>query len=127
MEKHRGTFVPGDAIFLFKFLDAKRIVEHNPHLLDKHHIDVSWLDEEETGSTEDAGNVVDRESTARIPEPERTLTFSVSGFSPRTTEDTVRHYFKNIRRSGGGEIKKLNYSTEDCVAEITFLQVAGLC
>ena len=101
-------------------------MKHKPHILYKRHVDVSWLDEEKTGSTEDAGNVVDRESTARTPEPEKTLTFCVSGFSPRTTEDTVRHYFENIRRSGGGEIKELNYSTEECVAEMTFLQVAGL-
>ena len=112
---------------LFKFLDAERVVGHKPHVLDKLHIDVSWLEEEESGSTEDAGNVVDREGAARTPEPERTLTFYVSGFSPRTTEDTVRHYFENVRRSGGGEITELNYSTEECVAEITFLQVAGLC
>ena len=112
---------------LLKSPDAKRVVEHKPHVLDQHHIDVSWVDEEESGPTEDAVNVVDRESAARIPEPERTLTFSVSGFSPRTTEDTVRHYFENVRRSGGGEITELNYSTEDCVAEMTFLQVAGLC
>ena len=112
---------------LLKSPDAKRVVEHKPHQLDKLHIDVSWVDEEESGPTEEAGNVVDRESAARIPEPERTLTFSVSGFSPRTTEDTVRHYFENVRRSGGGEITELNYSTEECVAEITFLQVAGLC
>ena len=112
---------------LLKSPDAKRVVEHKPHQLDKLHIDVSWVDEEESGPTEEAGNVVDRESAARNPEPERTLTFSVSGFSPRTTEDTVRHYFENVRRSGGGEITELDYSTEDCVAEITFLQVEGLC
>ena len=115
-----------DVFSLLKSPDAKRVMEHNPHLLDKHYIDVSWLEEEESGSTEEAGNVVDRESATRIPEPERTLTISVSGFSSSTTEATVREYFKN-KRSGGGEIKELNYSTEERVAEITFLQVTGLC
>ena len=102
-------------------------MEHKPHVLDKHHIDVSWLEEKESGSTEAAANVVDRESAARKAEPEKTLQFSVSGFSPCTTKDAVRNYFKNVRRSGGGEIKELDYSTEECVAEITFLQVSGLC
>ena len=106
-------------------------MEHKSHVLAKSHIDVSWVDKRGSGSTEGAGNVVarenERESFARNSEPERTLTFSVSGFSPRTTEDTVRHYFENVRRSGGGEITELNYSTEECVAEITFLQVPGLC
>ena len=106
-------------------------MEHKSHALAKSHIDVSWLHQEESDSTEGAGNVVarenERESFARNSEPERTLTFSVSGFSPRTTEDTVRHYFENVRRSGGGEITELDYSTEECVAEITFLQVPGLC
>ena len=102
-------------------------MKHKPHILGKHRFDVSWLDEEGSRSTKEAGSAVYRETSTRHPEPGRTLTVSVSGFSPRTTEDTVKHYFGNVRRSGGGEIKKLNYSTEECVAEITFLQVAGLC
>ena len=110
---------------LLKSPDAKRFMEHKPHVLDKHYIDVSWLEEKE--STEETANVAYRESAARKAEPEKTLTISVSGFSPCTTKDAVRNYFKNVRRSGGGEIKKLDYSTEECVAEITFLQVAGLC
>ena len=75
-----------DVFSLLKSPDAKRVMEHKPHILDKHYIDVSWLEEEESGSTEEAGNVVDRESATRIPEPERTLTISVSGFSSSTTE-----------------------------------------
>ena len=112
---------------VFKFPDAKRVVKHKPHILDKRYIVVSWLDEDGSRSTEAARNSVDRESAAREPEPEGSLTLSVSGFSPRTTEDTIRHYFENVRRSGGGEIAELNFSTEECVAEITFLEVAGLC
>ena len=49
----------------------------------------------------------------------------VEGMSTRTTEDQVRDYFSNIRRSCGGQIEESIYDeTLDCFV-ITFTDNAG--
>lgn len=48
----------------------------------------------------------------------------VSGISSPITNDSVRYYFENPRRSGGGAISDIFFA-EDGDARITFQEVKG--
>lgn len=53
---------------------------------------------------------------------EANITIIVSGTLP--SEDTLRHYFENSRRSGGGEVLEL-YFNDEGDATITLTDVTG--
>jgi hypothetical protein len=48
----------------------------------------------------------------------------VEGLSPKTTDEAVQLYFQNLRRSGGGEIEKMERCQPD-IAHITFFSAEG--
>ena len=96
-------------------------MESKSHILDNHQIDVSRLEEECPSSTE--GN---KERSEKGPDAVINIKCIVSGFSSCTTEDTVRYYFENTRRSGGGDILEMNFYPEESAAEITFKEQKGL-
>ena len=56
-----------------------------------------------------------------VSDDEANITIIVSGTLP--SEDTLRHYFENSRRSGGGEVLELYIN--DGVATITLTDVTG--
>lgn len=53
---------------------------------------------------------------------EASITIVVSGDLP--SEDALRNYFENARRSGGGEVLNMDYNDEGGVA-ITIAEVKG--
>ena len=52
---------------------------------------------------------------------EESRTIELNGLAPTTTEDSIRNFFENTRRSGGGDIDSLEFSPEEGFAVITFM------
>ena len=48
-------------------------------------------------------------------------TIEVAGISLKTTEDSIRNFFENTRRSGGGDIENIELYAGKGVAVVTFL------
>ena len=102
------------------FADAKKTAENSPHSVAGMCLHVSLLEDQEkiiaddhqeaSGSQEDAG---------------AEITIIASGIPPSSSEDSVRYYFENSRRSGGGEVCDIDLS-HDGKAVITFNAVEGM-
>lgn len=52
---------------------------------------------------------------------EESRTIELNGLAPTTTEDSIRNFFENTRRSGGGDIDSLEFNPEEGFAVITFM------
>ena len=52
---------------------------------------------------------------------EDSRTIELNGLAPITTEDSIRNFFENTRRSGGGDIDSVEFNPEDGFAVITFM------
>ena len=52
---------------------------------------------------------------------EESRTIELNGLAPTTTEDSIRNFFENTRRSGGGDIDSVEFNPEEGVAVITFM------
>ena len=100
---------------LFHILDAATTVENSPHKVSGLFLHVTYL--EERGGQEVSHNTEQAEY-----DEEANITIIVSGTLP--SEDTLRYYFENPRRSGGGEVLELQLSGEGD-AMITFKHVSG--
>ncbi|OWF49179.1 Poly [ADP-ribose] polymerase 14 [Mizuhopecten yessoensis] len=59
-------------------------------------------------------------SDSDLEAPEDLSTIEVHGMSQNTTRDTIHYYFENKRKSGGGNIKELDFDAEKVIATITF-------
>ena len=66
-----------------------------------------------------------QESHDEREELEEGVTIIISGISPSITMDVVSNYFENSRRSGGGEVGKIEFNGHAGEAVITFLKVKG--
>ena len=51
---------------------------------------------------------------------------TVTGLPDNTTEDTIMLYFENSRRSGGGDVCKVDFSCDEKCALVHFQDPAGL-
>lgn len=100
---------------LFHILDAARTVENSPHEVSGLFLHVTYL--EERGEQE-----MSQKTEQAEYDDEANITIIVSGTLP--SEDTLRYYFENPRRSGGGEVLELQLSDEGD-AMITFKHVSG--
>ena len=93
--------------------DALRTVENSPHEVGASHLEVSLVEVEEDEFLDTAeDNSGDEANVILI----------VSGTLP--SKEALRNYFKNERRSGGGEVLELVY-TDEGNAVITFAGVKG--
>ena len=52
---------------------------------------------------------------------EESRTIELNGLAPTTTEDSIRNFFENTRRSGGGDIDSVEFNPEEGFAVITFM------
>ena len=52
---------------------------------------------------------------------EESRTIELNGLAPTTTEDSIRNFFENTRRSGGGDIESVEFNSEEGFAVITFM------
>ena len=52
-------------------------------------------------------------------------TIQITGLTAQSTEDSIRNYFENARRSGGGEVETVTFWPEENVALVTFKDVEG--
>ena len=52
-------------------------------------------------------------------------TIQITGLTAQSTEDSIRNYFENERRSGGGEVEAVTFLPEENVALVTFKDVEG--
>ena len=52
---------------------------------------------------------------------EDSRTIELNGLAPTTTEDSIRNFFENTRRSGGGDINSVEFNPEEGFAVITFM------
>ena len=52
-------------------------------------------------------------------------TIQITGLTAQSTEDSIRNYFENERRSGGGEVEAVTFRPEENVALVTFKDVGG--
>ena len=97
-------------------LDAIRTVQHTPHNLSGACLTVSLCDEFEEETADD--------SEENTEDHEGEITIIVNGISTSTTEDAVCNYFENSRRSGGGDVHKIDHKVDGDTV-ITFLEVKG--
>ena len=111
------SLILGIIFWVYKILaDAQRIVENSPHIVSGLRLDVSFVEErqDELANNYENNNTILDGSIAII----------VSGISSPITNDSVRYYFENSRRSGGGAISDIFFA-EDGDAWITFHEVKG--
>ena len=52
-------------------------------------------------------------------------TIQITGLTAQSTEDSIRNYFENERRSGGGEVEAVTFRPEENMALVTFKDVEG--
>ena len=52
-------------------------------------------------------------------------TIQITGLTAQSTEDSIRNYFENGRRSGGGEVEAVTFQPDENVALVTFKDVEG--
>ena len=52
-------------------------------------------------------------------------TIQITGLTAQSTEDSIRNYFENERRSGGGEVEAVTFRPEENMALVTFKNVEG--
>ena len=52
---------------------------------------------------------------------EDSRTIELNGLASTTTEDSIRNFFENTRRSGGGDINSVEFNPEEGFAVITFM------
>ena len=52
-------------------------------------------------------------------------TIQITGLTAQSTEDSIRNYFENERRSGGGEVEAVTFLPEENMALVTFKDVEG--
>ena len=96
------------------FPDAFRTVRHSPHKLSGACLLFEELEEENPDIfDENAG------------EFEEGITIVIKDILPSTTEDAMCNYFENARRSGGGDVHKIEYNRNKGEAVIMFLEVKG--
>lgn len=103
--------------FIISISDAIRTVQHTPHNLSGACLSVSLCEEFEEETADD--------SEVNTEDHEEKITIIVSGISASTTEDAVCNYFKNSRRSGGGDVHKIDHKVDGDTV-ITFLEVKGM-
>ena len=99
--------------------DAFRTVEHSPHKLSGACLQVSFFEELEEEKTESFKKSTEEKFGEGI-------TIIISDILPSITEEFVSNYFENARRSGGGEVHKIEYHDDKGEAVITFLEVKGM-
>ena len=90
-------------------------MDNSPHTVSGLRLDVSLVEERED---ELANNYEDNNTMS-----DGSIAIIVSGISS-STHDSVRYYFENSRRSGGGAISDIFFA-EDGDARITFQEVKG--
>ena len=52
-------------------------------------------------------------------------TIQITGLTAQSTEDSIRNYFENARRSGGGEVEAVTFRPEENMALVTFKDFEG--
>ena len=52
-------------------------------------------------------------------------TIQITGLTAQSTEDSIRNYFENERRSGGGEVEAVTFRPEENMALVTFKDIEG--
>ena len=84
---------------------AQSVVKHDQHILNGAtlHVSLELLDNAENTSK----------------------TIQITGLTAQSTEDSIRNYFENERRSGGGEVEVVIFRPEENVAFVTFKDVDG--
>ena len=84
---------------------AQSVVKHDQHILNgvTLHVSLELLDNAENASK----------------------TIQITGLTVQSTKDSIRNYFENERRSGGGEVEAVTFRPEENVALVTFKDVEG--
>lgn len=82
------------------------MLQHGQHILDG-----------ATLSLMPSNTATDSLDKVRIQE---SRTIEVTGLAPKTTEDAILNFFENKRRTGGGEIERVNFIPDRGIAFITF-------
>ena len=84
---------------------AQSVVKHDQHILNGAtlHVSLELLDNAENTSK----------------------TIQITGLTAQSTEDSIRNYFENERRSGGGEVEAVTFQLDENVALVTFKDVEG--
>ena len=60
------------------------------------------------------------------PEEPKTCTIEVQGIPSEASEEVIRLFFENKKRSGGGEVKNVSLDKEEGTAVITFYNADGM-
>ena len=90
--------------YLF-FEVAQSVVKHDQHILNGAtlHVSLELLNNAENTSK----------------------TIQITGLTAQSTEDSIRNYFENERRSGGGEVEAVTFRPEENMALVTFKDIGG--
>ena len=92
-------------ILILFLVVAQSVVKHDQHILNGAtlHVSLEFLDNAENTSK----------------------TIQITGFTAQSTEDSIRNYFENERRSGGGEVEAVTFRPDENVALVTFKDFKG--
>ena len=71
------------------------------------------------------GATLDVSFEMRESDAEKGKTIQVAGLAPSTTEDSIVNYFENKRRSGGGEVERVDLRGGTGLAYVTFKDANG--
>ena len=90
-------------------LVLKTVLQHQKHCLDG------------TSLTVKVGVPAARHEQTDQEDKEESRTIELNGLAPTTTEDSIRNFFENTRRSGGGDIDSVEFNPKEGFAVITFM------
>lgn len=93
--------------FFFTFLVVNNVLQHDKHTLDGAILNVT------------ASNATCGLSEKNATQESRTI--EVIGLATKTTKDAIANFFENKRRSGGGEVERVDHTPELGCAVVTFV------
>ena len=104
---------------LHVFVAVNRVLAKAPLLYNKKQIkvEVFQADDDNTEGAE-SGEEQEAESDG--------CTIEVRGYKDTTSQDTIEMYFENTRRSGGGELEKIEEDEDEGMYLLTFESKEGL-
>ena len=92
-------------ILILFLVVAQSVVKQDQHILNsaRLHVSLEVLDNAENASK----------------------TIQITGLTAQSTEDSIRNYFENERRSRGGEVEGVTFRSDKNVAFVTFKDFEG--
>ena len=110
------------SIYGFLLPVAKRVLEKNALVLEGKTVQVTQY-HEDSEDEEEQGEGIAMEEEFQLA----TDTIKVTGIDKPVSEELLKMYFENKRKSGGGELVQMDYKKEEGIAVMVFKKTKGEC